>query len=65
MFPVQLSQRTTTLALLVLAAAFVYQTFSLARLSIVLASADLNLGGGSSAVNFASDGTAPSMVGGC
>ena len=59
-----ISQRTFTIALVVVVMVFSYQTYALASLTAKIADAKIGLGA-SSTVNFTSDGSAPNMVGGC
>ena len=59
------SQKTTTALLIAAVFALSYQTVALAQMSSKLQEASVGLGASSSAVNFSSDGSAPSMVGGC
>lgn len=59
-----LPQRTLTVALAIIVLTFAYQTYALAALTAKIADASIGLGA-SSAVNFTSDGSAPTMVGGC
>jgi hypothetical protein len=59
------SEKTTTILLAVMVVALSYQTMALSQINSKLQNSDINIGAGSSAVNFSSDGSAPEMVGGC
>ena len=61
----QLSQKTTTTALLFAVAVVAFQTYYLVNLSSKLSEAQIGLGAAPTAVNFTDSGGAPEMVGGC
>lgn len=59
-----LSQKNITVMLYIVIIILLYQTVSLANMNKKLSEAHIGIGG-SSAVSFTDDGSAPEMVGGC